>query len=379
MRAMSRRRFGLLLTIIAGLTVAPAAHADRIAFECGAPAFQNLCAVAPDGSARETLFDGATGQGQDRYGSPSFSADGAKLAYTYKGQAYVKNLATGATAGPELSPGNVLLTRMRADGAFMALEEFSGGTICVYAADLTGRRCVGRSGSFGFASNGDILTDTTVAPDYRSAICRLPIMPDDGLSGCHGIVLQDASQNLADATTSPDGRLIAVTRSTTASAPGRIAIFDASSGALLHEVSSGPDDFPAWSPDSTSVVFDRANGGGVWIASATGAPGGERLLVADGRSPTWGGGGPVPNGPGSGTGTGGLPPGTHPTTTCKVPSLVGLTLAAARRKLKTANCATAKVTRRRSSARKRGKVLTQGTKAGRGVARTVHVAVVVGK
>lgn len=377
---MSRHRYGLWLTVVVGLVVAPAAHADRIAFECGAPSFQNICAVAPDGSARETLFDGATGQGQDRYGSPSLSADGTKLAYTYKGQAYVKNFATGTTAGPELSQGSVLVTRMRADGAFLALGQFSDGNVCLYATDLTGRHCVGRSGSFGFAANGDILADTTVAPDYRSAICRLPIAPADGLSGCHGIVLQDTSQNLADATTSPDGRLIAVTRSTTLAAPGRIAIFDAASGLLLNEVSSGPDAFPAWSPDSASVVFDRANGGGVWIASATGAPGAERLVVADGRSPTWGGGGatPTPTPPGSGP----QPPSppVHPgSTSCRVPKLIGFSLATARRKLKTAHCATPKVTRRRAGARKRGRVLTQRAKAGSSVARTAHVAVVVGK
>ncbi|MCW3038251.1 MAG: tolB protein precursor, partial [Solirubrobacterales bacterium] len=268
------RRSGVLSIVLAIACVglaAPVAHADRIAFSCGTPAFQDVCASPPDGGPREVLLTGATGAGQDRYGSPSLSADGTKLAYTYKGQAYVKDLATNAVAGPELGPGNVLTIRMRPDGRFLALGQFSDGGVCVYAADLTGRHCVGRAGSYGFAANGDLLTDTTVAPDYRSAICRLPITPDDGLSGCHGIVLQDGTQNLADASTSPDGTRIAVTRSTAIGQYGRIAIFDATSGALLNEVSAGPDAFPAWSPDSRSVVFDRKDGG-IWIAAANGAP-----------------------------------------------------------------------------------------------------------
>lgn len=55
---------------------------------------------------------------------------------------------------------------------------------------------------------------------------------------------------------------------------------------------------PTWSPDGRSIAFARGNGG-LWVASATGAAGSERRILASGIQPVWvrGGGPPRLTGP----------------------------------------------------------------------------------
>lgn len=68
-----------------------------------------------------------------------------------------------------------------------------------------------------------------------------------------------------------------------------------------------------------------------------------------------------------------------PVVLCKVPKLTGLTLAAARKKLTAANCATGKVTRKRTTKKKRGRVLSTDTKAGTKANKGEKVALVIGR
>ncbi|MGE4425970.1 MAG: PASTA domain-containing protein [Solirubrobacteraceae bacterium] len=74
------------------------------------------------------------------------------------------------------------------------------------------------------------------------------------------------------------------------------------------------------------------------------------------------------------------PPPTTPKRYCVVPRLAGLTLTAARTRLKKARCRLGKVTRRKvSGGRKVGRVLTQRTKAGKRLAVGAHVRVTIGR
>jgi len=64
---------------------------------------------------------------------------------------------------------------------------------------------------------------------------------------------------------------------------------------------------------------------------------------------------------------------------CIVPKLVGLTLKKARARIKSAHCTVGKVTRKRSTKSKSGKVLSQRPKPGRKLAPAAKVSVVVGR
>jgi serine/threonine-protein kinase len=64
---------------------------------------------------------------------------------------------------------------------------------------------------------------------------------------------------------------------------------------------------------------------------------------------------------------------------CKVPSLVGEKLRTAKSKLKAAGCTLGKVTRRKASANKVGKVLAQGSKPNATLRAGAAVKLTVGK
>ena len=70
-----------------------------------------------------------------------------------------------------------------------------------------------------------------------------------------------------------------------------------------------------------------------------------------------------------------LPASVH----CKVPKVVGLTLAKARSKIARAHCRVGKVGRKRVVRKKRGKVLAQTPRAGRSLTRGAKVSLTVGK
>jgi PASTA domain-containing protein/IPT/TIG domain-containing protein len=78
------------------------------------------------------------------------------------------------------------------------------------------------------------------------------------------------------------------------------------------------------------------------------------------------------------SGSGG-PAAGRPAGKCKVPSLVGKRLRAAKSKLKAAGCTLGKVTRRKASAKKVGKVLAQGSKPGATLRAGAAVKLTVGK
>jgi PASTA domain-containing protein/IPT/TIG domain-containing protein len=79
----------------------------------------------------------------------------------------------------------------------------------------------------------------------------------------------------------------------------------------------------------------------------------------------------------SGSNTG--PTAGKPASKCKVPSLVGKRLRTAKSKLKAAGCTLGKVTRRKASAKKVGRVLAQGSKPGASLRAGAAVKLTVGK
>lgn len=68
-----------------------------------------------------------------------------------------------------------------------------------------------------------------------------------------------------------------------------------------------------------------------------------------------------------------------PVVRCKVPKLTGLKLAAARTRLKAANCGLGKVTRKAAKRKQNGRVIAQRTKSGKRLAAGTKVSVTVGR
>jgi beta-lactam-binding protein with PASTA domain len=64
---------------------------------------------------------------------------------------------------------------------------------------------------------------------------------------------------------------------------------------------------------------------------------------------------------------------------CVVPNVVGKALGTAKTRIKHAHCTVGKITRKHSSARKKGKVVAQSPRAGRRLANHAKVNLVVGK
>ena len=64
---------------------------------------------------------------------------------------------------------------------------------------------------------------------------------------------------------------------------------------------------------------------------------------------------------------------------CKVPSVVGRSLAGARARIRKAHCRVGKIVYKRSTKANRGRVLTQTPKAGRRLANNAKVNVTVGR
>ena len=64
---------------------------------------------------------------------------------------------------------------------------------------------------------------------------------------------------------------------------------------------------------------------------------------------------------------------------CKVPNVVGMTLARAKTKIRRAHCSIGKITRKASTARKRNHVLAQRPRPGRQLAAGAKVNLTVGK
>jgi hypothetical protein len=107
-------------------------------------------------------------------------------------------------------------------------------------------------------------------------------------------VAEDPIRDLGDPAGSPDGSKVAVMAvpypvgSEHASATaGAIALYNASTGQHLTDLTSGNEDSgPAWSPDGSAIAFTR---GAAAIYTVPAGGGAASLLLAGGIQPTWGG------------------------------------------------------------------------------------------
>lgn len=285
----------LVLVAVALFGLAAPAAASTIVYGCGS----NLCQVHPDGSGRTQL----TGNGG--YSSPSLSRDGRQLAFIWRHAAYLES--PGAKQALALGVNSAMAVSIRPDGGRVAAIQYQAevdGGLSPYLTlvDPDG-------GNFEIASRGPFTTGwlgTTLLRDGYSdtshqcrtgfigdcsaySICRFNVET----GSCIANVADDPVRDLSDPSGSPDGKLVAATASPYPDdgsahpdhAVGAIALFDASTGKLVRDLTHGSDDsHPSFSPDGHQVAFDR--GDGVYVIGAGSAAGNARRVAA-GTEPTW--------------------------------------------------------------------------------------------
>jgi hypothetical protein len=163
-----------------------------------------------------------------------------------------------------------------------------------------------------WSQDGLLWNSSSASASGASSICLL-----NATGSCIRNVADDPANDLAGPAVSPAGDLVVATISPKGSdgPSSGLELFNYSTGAPVRQLTTGPDNGPAFSPDGSRIVFSRANG--LYTIAASGAPGSETLLAAGGNSPTWGaapdatptpgpGSTPTPGtGPGGGGGGGG--------------------------------------------------------------------------
>jgi len=223
-------------------------------FRCG----DQVCRSAPDGKLRTTLTsDGG-------YTWVSASADGARLGVVHDGAAYVLDGEGGFVAGALPRSAVVTAAQLSPDGSQIATIE--GGT----------------SFSMNFKGSGR----TALAPSAGGVgWLGARLLSSDGTATCllAGTTCERVVGGGASPAASADGHLVAGAR-------GGIALFDAGTGALARQLTTGAaDSAPTFSPDGSLVAFSRGNE--IFVTAATAAPGAEKSVVKNGRQPVWVSGG----------------------------------------------------------------------------------------
>jgi hypothetical protein len=287
-RCGSRPGAGVCGVLAVALAVfAPAAavaSSSVIVYGC-AP---NLCRVNPDGTGMTQLTsDGQSGTSL-AYGGPSLSRDGSKLAFAFDNHIFVSDVNANNRSAPMATTGLVAL--MRPDGGQLAeLEQTLSNPpiqLCTYNLDGTGRNCPYGTPSAGWAPDNNLLISTQPGLASNEQICHVAAAANQP---CSDVRADDPANDLYDPAVSPDGSTLAVTVAGGIGGlvTGHIALYDYATAQFERNLTSGTnDDHPAWSPDGSQIAFDR--GSGIYVTNATGAPGSEHQLVAQGNSPTWG-------------------------------------------------------------------------------------------
>ncbi len=272
------------------LTGTPGAFATRIAYvteiKRGAEKEYRLEIADSDGHNPQTVLSS-----RDPLMSPSWSADGAQLAYVSfekrRASIWAQNVSTaqrrkiasfdGVNGAPSWSP----------DGRSLALTLSRDGNPEIYLYDLT-------NGALKrLTQTAAIDTEPTWSPDGRSIAFtsdrggspQIYQMPAGG--GRAQRMTFDGSYN-ASPDFSPDGKQLAMVHGEGASY--RVAVLDIASD-QLRVLSDGPlDESPSFAPNGSMIIYASESGGrGVLAAVSSDGRFRERLSISQGgvREPVW--------------------------------------------------------------------------------------------
>jgi dipeptidyl aminopeptidase/acylaminoacyl peptidase len=257
----------LAAAVVVGGAVPAVAPASFIVFRCGA-SFENLCRIAPDGSAKAQLTsDGQPDPGD--YASPSLSRDGSRLAFRKGDKLFVGDAS--ATAATQIDPGNNHRElALRPDGLKVASIEISnvfGPRSDAYAinSDGSGTQFVHTTAlTVGWLGNRLLSNPST----ETKSVCAYLYENDERT--CERTVASDPARDLFHPTGSPDGAFVAAAAVAPSDSAGVIAIYDQATGALVRDLTSGTSDsWPAYSPDGSRIAFQR--GDSIFVTPASGA------------------------------------------------------------------------------------------------------------
>ncbi len=294
------------------------ANASMIVYRCGSPA--ELCRINPDGTGQQQLTsDGATAA----YHGASLNPAGTKMVFTrdtsslYAADGNAQNVVGPISTFSQVAKISVDGTTAVDDEYFPSVNEYA---VCTFSTSNPGsdnewgRQCNGAGRFPAFTPSGQIVA--SILKNGHDEICLY------SAGSCATDLAVDSTTDLDEAAVSPDGKTLAVVATQpggTDAAGGHIALYSMSSGQLLGNLTNGTiDETPAWSPDGGRLVFSR--GGNLYVISASGAAGSEKLLVSGGDSPTWGG--PPGSHDGGSGGSGGS--GTLPSVTISHPAAIKL-------------------------------------------------------
>ena len=276
-------------------TLPSIANASMIVYRCGTPA--ELCRINPDGTGQQQLTsDGASAA----YHGASLDPAGTKMVFTRDTSSLY---AADGNAQNAVGPISTFsqLAKISFDGTTVVDDEYFPSVgyyaVCTFSTSVPGsdnewgRQCPFAGRFPTYTPTGQIVASTI--KNGHDEVCLY------NATGCATDLAVDPSTDLDEAAVSPDGKTLAVVAIQPGgpdAAGGHIALYSMSSGQLLGNLTNGTiDETPAWSPDGGRIVFSR--GGDLYVISAAGPAGSEKLLVAGGDTPTWGG----PAGPDDGS------------------------------------------------------------------------------
>jgi hypothetical protein len=308
----------LMAAVILPAAAATEASASNLVFVCG----KNLCAARSDGTHRLKLTrDGARKGGYTR---PSLARSGKRLAFKLgdPGRAWTAKIRRrrGRIAGlgkrtrieafrdgprdatqfdVAMSPGGkrVAWVEIRANVVFGGFD-FRPYSARVDGGDARHEASNGGRPFVGWASDTQIIREGAgpgFDGDVDAGLCvPAPQSETNGtcIDGSRQLAFDAQGRHLRHPSPAPSARLIVATAYDYSSPdiddsierPGAIALYDATSAALVRDLTAGPgDSYPSFAPNGKAVAFDR--GGAVWTVRAAG--GKPKRLLRGSRQPTW--------------------------------------------------------------------------------------------
>jgi hypothetical protein len=277
---------------------ARAATASTIVYQCGSAG--QICAIAPAGGTPTTLAQGGTLAGVTR--------DGTTYGYLPSGGGIWEAPVAGGTpteinTQSQMSPlavmspdGRYVLEQLMVVGVQYAIEyDVAAGPGSSYSTvdSTTG------SMTYGWLGDTPITTHSQLGLDPPSWACLGQQTNGYCGQGATSPQIQSGTQNILFPDGSPDGSQVVAVLTAPGQSAGAIALFNATTGALIRTVATPPAgtgySVPRFSPDGRQIVFESdpvdpdGTIGGPGAIDVVDVDGTGQRTIAQGTNPFWGG------------------------------------------------------------------------------------------